>query len=114
MILMRDIRAFARRIAKEFRPKRITLFGSYAYGKPTESSDVDLLVELPFEGHPARLAAKILTQLDPPFAVDLIVRSPHDVTRRVALGDWSSAGRELRARTARSFRGSGSVIGDSR
>jgi hypothetical protein len=39
MVAMKDIRAFARRIAAEFKPRRIILFGSYAYGKPTEDSD---------------------------------------------------------------------------
>src|SRR3984893_6918968 len=38
------IRRFARRIAERFQPDKIILFGSYAYGKPHEESDVDLLV----------------------------------------------------------------------
>src|SRR5712671_6691121 len=38
------IRPFARRIAERFQPDKIVLFGSYAYGKPHEESDVDLLV----------------------------------------------------------------------
>ena len=33
-----------RRLVAEFQPERITLFGSYAWGAPTEDSDVDLLV----------------------------------------------------------------------
>lgn len=32
MATMREIRMFARKIAEEFRPRRIILFGSYAYG----------------------------------------------------------------------------------
>ncbi len=38
------IKAFCNAVAKQFRPRKIILFGSYAYGKPTEDSDVDLLV----------------------------------------------------------------------
>src|SRR5258708_12193341 len=38
------IRRFARRIAERFQPDKIILFGSYAYGKPHEESDADLLV----------------------------------------------------------------------
>lgn len=34
----------AEKIIKEYQPKKIILFGSYAYGKPTEESDVDLLI----------------------------------------------------------------------
>ena len=85
---MSEIRAFVRRIAEEFKPRRIILFGSYAYGKPTDTSDVDLLVEMPICGHPARTAARIMIATDPTFPVDLIVRSPSDVRRRIQLNDW--------------------------
>jgi predicted nucleotidyltransferase len=88
MVAMKDIRAFARHIAAEFKPRRIILFGSYAYGTPREDSDVDLLVEMPFRGHPARTAARIMVATNPPFPVDLIVRSPADVRRRIRLNDW--------------------------
>ena len=40
----RTIRAVAKHIAEKFQPEEIILFGSYAYGKPQPSSDVDLLV----------------------------------------------------------------------
>ena len=39
--------AFSRAVAREFHPQRIVLFGSYGYGKPTDNSDVDLLVIMP-------------------------------------------------------------------
>lgn len=32
------------KIKKEYQPEKIILFGSYAYGKPTEDSDIDLLI----------------------------------------------------------------------
>ena len=35
---------FGEAIARGFQPRKIVLFGSYAYGRPTEDSDVDLLV----------------------------------------------------------------------
>jgi predicted nucleotidyltransferase len=31
-------------LIKEYHPDKIILFGSYAYGKPTEDSDIDLLI----------------------------------------------------------------------
>lgn len=33
-----------RRLVDEFQPERIYLFGSHAWGKPTDDSDMDLLV----------------------------------------------------------------------
>lgn len=32
------------RIIKEYQPKKVILFGSYAYGEPTEDSDLDILI----------------------------------------------------------------------
>ncbi|MGH9847530.1 MAG: nucleotidyltransferase domain-containing protein [Blastocatellia bacterium] len=39
-----------RRIAEEFKPEKIILFGSHAYGEPTPESDLDLLVVMRYEG----------------------------------------------------------------
>ena len=44
MVSMRQIKTAAREIAQQFRPQRITLFGSYAYGTPHRDSDIDLIV----------------------------------------------------------------------
>jgi predicted nucleotidyltransferase len=88
MVRMREIREFTRRIVEEFKPQRIILFGSYAYGRPRDGSDVDLLVVTSYRGHPVQKAVEILTRLNPPFGVDLIVRSPSQVRRRLAMQDW--------------------------
>jgi len=39
-----------RRIAAEFDPEKIILFGSYARGQAGPDSDVDLLIVMPVEG----------------------------------------------------------------
>ena len=44
MVDRKDIQAACDDIIREFEPRQIILFGSYAYGAPTEDSDVDLLV----------------------------------------------------------------------
>ena len=44
MITEEQIQAVVRRIVEGYAPDRIILFGSYAYGTPTEDSDLDLLV----------------------------------------------------------------------
>src|SRR5713226_3123762 len=41
------IRKLAQEIAEKFRPEKIILFGSYAYGKPHRDSDVVILVVMP-------------------------------------------------------------------
>jgi len=87
MIRMSQIEDLCARIAREFRPQRVVLFGSYAGGRPTRDSDVDLLVVLPFRGRPARKAAEIRTRVRCRFPLDLLVRTPAQVRRRLAQND---------------------------
>lgn len=87
MVAMTYIKGLADRIAAEFHPQRIILYGSYAHGQPTPDSDVDLLVVMPYEGHPARVAADILLRTDPSFPVDILVRSPQETRHRYRMGD---------------------------
>ena len=82
------IRRYADKIARQFHPNKIILFGSYAYGSPTQDSDVDLLVIMPFEGKGARKATEILLATDPSFPIDLIVRTPEQIRTRIKLGDF--------------------------
>jgi predicted nucleotidyltransferase len=76
-----------RQIVAACHPQKIILFGSYAYGTPTDDSDVDLLVVMPFEGHPAYQAGGLRSQLHTQMAVDLLVRTPEQIEERIAMGD---------------------------
>lgn len=87
-VTQRQIAAVARHIAELFNPEKIILFGSYAYGKPTPDSDVDLLVvmreRLPFP----KQEVQISSSFDPyPFAMDILVETPKRISHRVSLGD---------------------------
>jgi predicted nucleotidyltransferase len=82
MVAMNTILQVSERIAKEFDPDRIILFGSHAYGTPKEYSDVDLLVIMPFDGTGFDKSLEILEKVNPRFPIDLIVRRPDDVERR--------------------------------
>lgn len=81
------IRDVSDRIAQEFSPDRIILFGSNAYGTPDEGSDVDLLVVMPFEGKPYRKAAEIAAAVHAGFPLDILARRPDDVERRYREAD---------------------------
>lgn len=83
----KDIIHLSERIAREFHPERIILFGSYAHGTPSKDSDVDLLVILPFEGKAASKAVEIRLGVRPTFPVDLLVRTPQKVRERIDMGD---------------------------
>ena len=82
------IQAVSGQIATEFQPERIVLFGSYAYGEPDADSDVDLLVVMDTPLREVDQAVVIGKRLRPRFGLDLIVRTPANLERRIALGDW--------------------------
>ena len=87
-ISIRQIRAVARRIGRELRPKKVILFGSYAHGHPNADSDVDLFIIMPSKRHPFDRAVEVSRLIDPrPFPVDILVRTPAEVRRRLSLGD---------------------------
>jgi len=87
MISMDEIRNLADRIAQEFHPEKIILFGSYAEGRPTDDSDVDLFIVLPCQGKPWEMAAVVRGRIRPSFPVDLVVRPPQELCKRLEMGD---------------------------
>ncbi len=80
------IRRYARQVAETFRPEKIILFGSRAYGRPHEDSDVDLLVVMPARNEIDQ-AVRIRQAIDPPFFLDLLVRTPSSLRWRLDQGD---------------------------
>ena len=70
------IRNVTRQIVQQFHPQKVILFGSYAYGQPTEDSDVDLLVVMDTDESPLHVAAKIAAAIEHPFPLDIVVRTP--------------------------------------
>lgn len=87
MVAMNEIEEFGRRIGVEFGAEKVVLFGSYAHGVVTEDSDVDLLVIVPFEGKSVSKSVEIRMKLRPKFPVDLLVRSPAMIHKRLEMGD---------------------------
>lgn len=82
------IRELISRIASQFHPKQIILFGSYAYGKPRPESDVDLLVVMDTPLRESEQALQIRRYINPLFAVDILVYTPSRLVQRLKLGDF--------------------------
>ena len=84
-----QIRKFSQAVAREFHPEKIILFGSYAYGTPTEDSDVDLLVIMPrTRERGERMSVRIRHAVPRDFPLDLLVRTPAEVRKRLRWGDF--------------------------
>jgi predicted nucleotidyltransferase len=88
MITQFQIQQVSDEIARRFQPERIILFGSYAYGTPTEDSDVDLLVVMPFEGKGVRKSIEIEGEVHQGFPMDLIAITPERLKERLDMQDF--------------------------
>jgi predicted nucleotidyltransferase len=84
---MQEINALGRRIAEEFHPERVILFGSYAEGRASDDSDIDILVVLRYRGSGFRKSLEILNRIDSRLPIDLLARNPGDVRSRYSQGD---------------------------
>jgi len=81
--------AAVERIVQELQPEKIILFGSYAYGTPSPGSDVDLLVIMETEESSKERSWAVSRLLIPrPFPVDILVRTPQEIQRALAKGDF--------------------------
>jgi uncharacterized protein len=88
MIARKQILDVCGTIASQFKPRKIILFGSYAYGTPTADSDVDLLIITPYRGESHKIATQIRMAIDIPFPADILVRSPAEFRTRIRLNDF--------------------------
>ena len=83
----REIEHVVQQIVAKFRPQRVILFGSYAYGAPTEDSDADLLVIMETTERPIRAAARVAAAIDHPLPLDILVSTPEDFSCRLHARD---------------------------
>jgi predicted nucleotidyltransferase len=86
----RTIRRIVERLRQTYQPERVILFGSYAYGRPTRDSDLDLLIvkdttksffQRMFE------VRQLISPLRRGYAVEPIVVTPHELKKRLTKGD---------------------------
>ncbi|MDO9231006.1 MAG: nucleotidyltransferase domain-containing protein [bacterium] len=72
------------KIAKDHNPEKIILFGSWAWGKPTKDSDVDLLIVKESQKKGREIAYEIDRSISHrPFAIDILAYTPQEVKEKV-------------------------------
>jgi len=77
------------KIVKNFNPEKIILFGSYAWGKPLEDSDLDLLIIMESKLPPVKRIIKVSKILRPRMvSIDILVKTPEEIKKRLAIGDF--------------------------
>jgi len=81
----------AKKIVKEYQPKKIILFGSYAYGEPTEDSDVDLLIIKDTDKRPIDRwieVKRLLRDITRSLPVSPLVYTEKEIEERNAIKDF--------------------------
>ena len=85
----KEIKKITKQIVKNYHPEKIILFGSYAWGKPDENSDVDLFIvkETNKRKTDRHLEVdKILSDRNIP--LDVLVYTPQEIKNRILLEDF--------------------------
>ena len=79
------------RILKGDKPKKVILFGSYAYGEPTEDSDIDLLIIKNTDKRPIDRwveVKRLLRDFSRTVPVAPLVYTEKEIEQRIAIKDF--------------------------
>lgn len=79
------------RIVKVYKPKKVILLGSYAYGEPTEDSDIDLLIIKNTDKRPIDRwveVKRLLRDNSRTLPVSPLVYTEKEIEERVAMKDF--------------------------
>jgi uncharacterized protein len=83
-----EIKSLCKQIVDNFQPEKVVLFGSHAYGTPTEDSDIDLLVVMPYTGNELEQMVKVRRRLKSKYPLDVLVKTPAQLQIRNEMGDF--------------------------
>lgn len=78
------------KLKRDYKPLRITLFGSYAYGNPTEDSDIDLLILKETKNRRVDrfvLVKRIIYNPNCKIPISPLVYTPEELEERLRIGD---------------------------
>jgi len=73
--------------AEKIKPEKVILFGSYAYGKPTKDSDVDLLFIKNTSLSRMERYRLVNEHLEHFIPMDILIKTPSEVRKRLKMGD---------------------------
>ncbi|MBT6842775.1 MAG: nucleotidyltransferase domain-containing protein [Candidatus Melainabacteria bacterium] len=84
-----DFEQFITSIVSNYKPEKVLLFGSRAWGKPEAGSDYDVLVMLNTDSKNARKEAVSILENHHPgtIAIDLMVKKPEYINKMIQMGD---------------------------
>ena len=80
-----------RKIVAVYAPQKVILFGSYAYGKPNEDSDIDLLIIKDTDKRPIERwmeVKRLLRDRNRTVSVSPLVYTRQELEQRLAIQDY--------------------------
>ena len=84
----REIKNVTEQIVQSYNPEKIILFGSFAYGKPRPSSDIDLLIIKKSRKKRVERIKEILMKVESDIPLEPLVYTPKEIKQRLNLGDF--------------------------
>ena len=87
--LIKELAKLKKEIIKSYKPEKIILFGSLAWGRVGPDSDIDLMVIKKSKKRPSErfndFAKKVDTMVDAP--KDIIIFTPGEIKKRLSIED---------------------------
>ncbi|MFH1048466.1 MAG: nucleotidyltransferase domain-containing protein [Patescibacteria group bacterium] len=84
----KEIKRITDQIVKKYKPEKIILFGSFAYGKPKPSSDIDLLIIKNSGKIKVERIKEVLMKVESEIPLEPLVYTPKEIQERLDLGDF--------------------------
>ena len=84
------INQLVEKLIKAYKPEKIFLYGSYAYGNPGEESDIDLLIVKKTKERPIdrRVAVRrLVSDIRKKTSFSPLVVTPTELSHRITIGD---------------------------
>ena len=75
-------------IVTNYKPEKVYLFGSFAWGEPTEDSDVDILIIKRTEKDRIKRQLEVRRLIKGKLPVDILVYTPKEVEERLEMRDF--------------------------
>ena len=83
-----EVNKIINQIKKAYQPEKIIIFGSYAYGTPNESSDVDLAVIKETKENFVNRLKKMAKIIRSYLGADILVYTPNEWQEALKRGDY--------------------------
>lgn len=87
-VLERELKSITNQLIGFYKPEKIILFGSLAWGRPDRASDIDLLIaKEKVPKNKRERVRELLNKISYKKATDFLIFRPSEVKERLSMGD---------------------------